>query len=435
MTGAPAIVIAAPSSGSGKTILTLGLLRAFRDAGLAAGSAKIGPDYIDPRFHEAATGRPSVNLDGWAMRRDRILRLASEAGQGADILVVEGVMGLFDHALEPGVEGCGGAAQVAATLGAPVVLVIDCSGMAQSVGALAAGFRSFAGGSSVAGVLLNRVASPRHEALLRQGCEAAGIEVLGAMPRNAGLRAPSRHLGLVQAEELPELETLIRTAAELVARHVRLDRLRALASATPAPLATALPPPVPPLGSRIAVASDLAFRFAYPHVLEGWRESGAELTFFSPLADEPPDAEADAVFLPGGYPELHAGRLSAASRFRAGIYAARDCGAAIYGECGGYMTLGRGLIDADGARHEMLGLLELETSFAERRLHLGYRHAELVSPNPLGAAGSVCRAHEFHYATTLSEEGPPLFRLPGGGSAGLVRDIVCGSFLHVIDAG
>ncbi len=435
MSGAPTFVVAAPSSGSGKTIFTLGLLRAFRDAGLAVASAKIGPDYIDPRFHEAATGRPSVNLDGWAMRRDRILRLAVEAGQGADILVVEGVMGLFDHAAEPGVEGRGGAAEVAATLGAPVVLVIDSSGMAQSVGAVAAGFRNFAAGPSIAGVVLNRVASARHEALLREGCDSAGVEVLGVLPRNAALRAPSRHLGLVQAEELPELETLIRTAAELVARNVNLDRLRSLASAPPTPLYTALPPPVPPLGSRIAVARDLAFRFAYPHVLEGWREAGAELSFFSPLADEPPSAEADAVFLPGGYPELHAGRLAGASRFREGVMTARDAGAVIYGECGGYMTLGQWLVDADGVRHEMLGLLALETSFAERRLHLGYRHAELAAPGPLGAAGSVCRAHEFHYAAVVSEEGPPLFRLPGGGSAGLVRDFVSGSFLHVIDVG
>ena len=200
MSGAPTFVVAAPSSGSGKTIFTLGLLRAFRDAGLAVASAKIGPDYIDPRFHEAATGRPSVNLDGWAMRRDRILRLAVEAGQGADILVVEGVMGLFDQAAEPGVEGRGGAAEVAATLGAPVVLVIDASGMAQSVGAVAAGFRNFAAGPSIAGVVLNRVASARHEALLREGCDSAGVEVLGVLPRNAALRAPSRHLGLVQAE-------------------------------------------------------------------------------------------------------------------------------------------------------------------------------------------------------------------------------------------
>jgi cobyrinic acid a,c-diamide synthase len=430
----PAIVVAAPSSGSGKTIVTLGLLRAFRDAGVAVGSAKIGPDYIDPRFHEAASGRPCLNLDGWAMRRERVLALAERAGEGADILVVEGVMGLFDRPSEPGVDGLGGTADVAARLDAPVVLVVDASGSAQSVGALAAGFAGFDPGVTVAGVVLNRVASARHEALLREGCAAAAIAVFGALPRRDGLRTPSRHLGLVQAEELPALEELIGRAAEAVAANVDLAAIRAVARPAQAHHGEALPPPAPPLGSRIAIASDVAFRFAYPHMLDGWRMSGAELAFFSPLDDQPPDELADAVFLPGGYPELHAGRLAASQRFAAGMRDAVDRGAAVYGECGGYMTLGEGLTDASGARHEMLGLLALETSFAERRLHLGYREATLLADNPLGAEGAVLRAHEFHYATVLREQGEPLFRLAGG-VAGLRRGAVFGSFLHVIDGG
>lgn len=430
----PGFVVAAPSSGSGKTILTLGLLRAFRDAGLVAGSAKIGPDYIDPRFHEAATGLPSVNLDGWAMRRDRVLALAAQSGEGADIVVVEGVMGLFDRPAEAGIEGFGGAAEVAKTLGAPVVLVIDASSAAQSVGAVAAGFRDFDRAVEVAGVILNRVASPRHEALLREGCAAAGVAVFGAVPRTKALATPSRHLGLVQAEEIAGLEALIESAAGLAAAHVDLEALRNIARAFAAPVSHA--PPFPPLGSRIALASDVAFRFAYPHLVRDWQGAGAEILPFSPLADESPDPSADAVFLPGGYPELHAGRIAAASRFRAGVHAAAARGAAVYGECGGYMVLGEGLVDAEGARHEMLGLLPLETSFEQRKLHLGYRDAILAVDSPLGAAGARLLAHEFHYATVTREDGAdPLFRLRNGEAAGLSRQNVAGSFLHVIDRG
>jgi cobyrinic acid a,c-diamide synthase len=435
VTPAPAFVVAAPSSGSGKTLITLGLLRAFRTAGLVVASAKIGPDYIDPRFHEAASGRPCVNLDGWAMRRARVLDLAARGGAGADLMVVEGVMGLFDHAAERGVEGRGGTAEVARLIGAPVVLVVDTSGMAQSVGAIARGFRDADPSGEVAGVILNRVASPRHEALLRAGCAAADISVLGAVPRRTALALPSRHLGLVQAQETPALERFLDEAAALIAAHVDLAALRALSRPlAPAPGAPAAVP-MPPLGQRIAVASDVAFRFVYPHVLDGWRAAGCEITPFSPLADEAPDAGADAVYLPGGYPELHAGRLASAGAFLAGLRNAAARGAVVYGECGGYMTLGDGLVDAEGARHAMAGLLPLETSFAARRLHLGYRHARLVADGPLGVRDAACRAHEFHYATTVREDGAPLFRLGDDATAGLVSGPVSGSFLHVIDCG
>ncbi|GLK81135.1 cobyrinate a,c-diamide synthase [Methylopila turkensis] len=428
-------VVAAPASGSGKTLVTLGLLRAFRDMGLAVGSAKIGPDYIDPRFHAAAAGRPCVNLDGWAMRRDRILALAAGACDGAELLVVEGVMGLFDRAAEPGVEGRGGTAEVAATLGLPVVLVVDTAGSAQSVGALADGFRRRGTGVEVAGVILNRIASARHETLVREGCAEAEMPVLGAVPRRADIATPSRHLGLVQAEEADDLEGLLARAGALIARHVDLDALRALARSPERAASHAGPSPVPPLGVRIALADDVAFRFAYPHLLDAWRSAGAEIIPFSPLADQAPDPLADAVYLPGGYPELQAGRLAGSQGFRDGMRDAAERGAAIYGECGGYMTLGEGLVDADGRRHAMLGLLPLETSFAARRLHLGYRLATLDASSPLGAAGAVYRAHEFHYASVVTERGDSLFRLEDGSACGLRRGAVFGSFLHVIDGG
>ncbi len=429
-------VVAAPSSGSGKTILTLGLLGAFRRGGVAVGSAKIGPDYIDPRFHEAATGRVSLNLDGWAMRRDRLLTLAEEAGRGADLVVVEGVMGLYDRAAEAGVNGFAAAADVARTLGAPVVLVIDVGGMAQSAGAIAAGFRAFDPAVEIAGVILNRVAGERHDELAREGCAAAGIEVFGAIPRRSGLATPSRHLGLVQAEEVTGLEDVLATAADLVGAHVDLDALHRAARAFARPVVEPAAPPLRPLGQRIAVASDVAFRFAYPHILDGWRRAGAAVVPFSPLADEPPAADIDAIFLPGGYPELHAGRLAAATRFGEGVRAAANDGVAIYGECGGYMTLGDAIIDAEGVSHAMLGLLPLQTSFSSRKLHLGYRRGRLLSDGPLGAAGGDIRAHEFHYATIISEGGADrLVRLESGAETGLRRGPVSGSFLHVIDCG
>jgi cobyrinic acid a,c-diamide synthase len=301
----------------------------------------------------------------------------------------------------------------------------------------------------VAGVIFNRVGSPRHAALLAEACAPLGVAVLGALPQAPELVLPDRHLGLVQAGEHPALEAFLARAADFADRHLDIEAI--MASARPCRLVSetfspVLPPPgLPPLGQRIAVARDVAFAFAYPFVLDGWRAAGAEITTFSPLGDEAPDGAADAVYLPGGYPELHPGRLAANTRFLAGLRAAAARGAVIYGECGGYMTLGRGLVDANGARHAMAGLLPVETSFAERALHLGYREAELVAAGPLGAVGARFRGHEFHFARLVSGEGPgvegaaPLFRCHDArgaesGTMGGRAGTVMGSFLHLVDA-
>jgi cobyrinic acid a,c-diamide synthase len=422
------LLIAAPGSGAGKTTLTLALLRALKSAGVRVASAKSGPDYIDPKFHEAASGRPCVNLDVWAMRPDAIRGLASRFGQDAECLLVEGAMGLFDGAAD----GSGSAADLAATLGLPVVLVIDCAKQAQSVAALVRGFRDHRADIVLAGLILNRIGSPRHEAMLRTALAPLGIPVVGALPRDGALSLPERHLGLVQAEEHADLGAFLETASTICARHIDLAALRALsAPVAAAPGASLLPPP----GQRIAIAGDIAFAFCYPHMLEGWRAAGAELTVFSPLADEAPDSGADAVYLPGGYPELHAGRLAAATRFMDGLRAAAARGALIYGECGGYMTLGQGLTDADGSRHAMAGLLPLETSFAKRKLHLGYRVLTPLGSTPF--AGPLS-AHEFHYATTTQESAAErLFAAQDATGAalsdmGLRAGTVMGSFAHVI---
>jgi cobyrinic acid a,c-diamide synthase len=263
------------------------------------------------------------------------------------------------------------------------------------------------------------------------------VPCLGCLPKSESLALPSRHLGLVQAGEHDGLEATIDAAADWLAPAVDLDGLAGLAR--PAPLDTAAAgPPLPPLGQRIAVARDDAFAFAYPLVLEGWRAAGAEVETFSPLADEAPSARADAVYLPGGYPELHAGRLAANAGFLEGLRAAARRGAWVFGECGGYMTLGQGLVDAAGTRHAMAGLLDLETSFAAPRLHLGYRTLTLAGGGPLGPAGTALSGHEFHYARTLREAGAAFARAGDAagadrGQTGLRAGTVAGSFLHLID--
>ncbi|MCA8878728.1 MAG: cobyrinate a,c-diamide synthase [Rhodobacteraceae bacterium] len=417
------LILAAPASGSGKTTVTLGLLRAFACRGVAVRGAKSGPDYIDPRFHEAATGADCVNLDAWAMTPARIRSLAA----GPGLLLVEGAMGLFDGAAP---DGRGATADLARHLDLPVVLVVDAARMAQSVAPLVAGFAAHDRRVRIAGVILNRVGSPRHAAMLRSALASAAIPVLGAVPREEGVSTPSRHLGLVQAAERTDLGAFLDRAADAIAGAVDLDALAGLARPLPAPLRA---PRLSPPAQVVAVADDTAFGFAYPHILADWRAGGAEIRHFSPQADDAVP-EAGFVFLPGGYPELHAGRIAASGRFLGSLRRAAASGIPVYGECGGFMVLGHGLTDAQGQRHAMAGLLDLETSFAERRLHLGYRR--VVAPKGPMAGGWA--AHEFHYATTCRAEGEPLFTATDAEGTpldpmGLRNGSVCGSFAHLID--
>jgi cobyrinic acid a,c-diamide synthase len=417
------LILAAPSSGAGKTTLTLALLRLLAREGLHVRGAKSGPDYIDPRFHEAACGAPCPNLDAWAMTPARLRSLAS----GDGLLIIEGAMGLFDGAPP---DGRGAVADLARHLDLPVVLVVDAGRMAGSIAPLVAGFAGFDPDVRVSGVMLNNVGSDRHEAMLRRALAPLGLPVLAALRRNPALAQPSRHLGLVQAAERPDLEQFLDTAADALA--TTLDRTALLALTAPLPPATTAPRLAPP-AQVIAVAQDRAFGFAYPHMLADWRAAGAEIKPFSPLADDPVP-EADFIFLPGGYPELHAGQLAANTTFMQSLKNAAQT-TDIYGECGGYMVLGEALTDAHGTQHAMAGLLPLETSFASRRLHLGYRTLTATQgPFPGTWAG-----HEFHYATTLRADGPALFAAKDAeGTAlppmGLHLGRVSGSFAHLIDS-
>ncbi len=489
------LVIAAPRSGSGKTTVTLGLLAALARRGLVVAPAKTGPDYIDTAILARTAGHPAINLDPWAMAPSRLRQLAADHAENADLLLVEGVMGLFDGAAS----GHGSTADLAQTLDLPVIFVVDSEKQSQSIAALVHGFATWRSGLRIAGIIVNRCASTRHEAMLRAALAQTSIPVLGVLPRRDSLALPERHLGLVLPGEVDAFATVVSNAAVAIEDFVDLNLLLALSSplavphappppplsgragegggsathrwtptppAPPSPLEgeagrgvaqrrtdgpppptpplkgegsarpIAPPSPLPPLGQHIAIARDDAFAFLYPHWLIDWRQSGASVSFFSPLADEVPHPDADAVFLPGGYPELHAGRLAAQQKFMTSAQTIAARGTLIYGECGGFMVLGRSLTDRDGVTHAMAGLLPHDTRIDRPRRVLGYRRLTHASPLPWPKS---LNGHEFHYSSAKKlPQGTPLFSatdalgdpLP---PMGLVHGNVMGSYAHVID--
>lgn len=434
----PGVIIAAPHSGAGKTTLTLSLLRALSRRSAPPLPAKVGPDYIDPQYHRLASGRMCLNLDTWAMKPNQMMELISAQSLQGSWMLVEGVMGLFDGARGMGRAGFGATSDLAALTGWPIVLVMDATGQGATMAAVVRGLRDHRPHLHIAAVVLNKVGSSTHVDLLRAALEEVGIPVLGAIPKGALPEIGSRHLGLAQASELRNAAKVLDGAADALLRHLDVSAFRHIAGAWSAQDRTRFPTLVPPLGQRIAVAHDPAAAFVYDHVLEGWQGAGAEVLRFSPLEDEAPDPAADAIYLPGGYPELYPGRLAAAGRFKSAVRRAAEASVPIYGECGGYMMLGRGLTDQRGERHAMLGLLEHETSFQAPRLHLGYRTVDLVGSTVLGRAGTRLFGHEFHYATlTKIGQDQPMgqARDATGRDVGLIgghRGSVVGSFFHII---
>jgi cobyrinic acid a,c-diamide synthase len=433
------LIVAAPHSGAGKTTVTLAILAALQRRGLKVRAAKAGPDYVDPAFHAAATGVAAINLDSWAMPPVLLDSLAARAAGDADIFVIEGVMGLFDGA--PGEKGRRGAtADLAAHFNLPVLLVLDIGRQAQSAAAVVRGFAGHDPAVHIAGIILNRTASERHRKIVADAIAALHIPILGALRREAGLALPERHLGLVQAGEHGDLAALTDRLATVAENDLDLDAIVAGAGPVAVPAHTDCAAALSPPGQRIALANDRAFSFVYPHLLEAWRSAGAEIICFSPLADEAPPQCADSCWLPGGYPELHAPALAAARRFSDGIRRFAET-RPVHGECGGYMVLGQSIEDADGCHHAMTGLLGHATSFAKRKLHLGYRAARLLSDGVLGPKGQIVRGHEFHYASLVTAgddaalaeisdaEGRPL------GKTGGQRGRVTGTFFHAIAAG
>ncbi|WP_037087526.1 cobyrinate a,c-diamide synthase [Neorhizobium vignae] len=435
---ARALIIGAPRSGSGKTSVTIGLLRAFARRGLKVRGIKTGPDYIDPGFHEAATHRPGLNLDSWAMAPDLLRHLARGQAEDAELLLIESAMGLFDGIVSEE-NRSGAASDLARLFHLPVLLVLDVSGQSQTAGAIAYGFAHYDPTVKIAACVLNRAGSERHKKLCGDAIQAAGIPVVGTVLRDPSLILPERHLGLVQASEHPEMDAHIERLADAMEASLDLDAIYAAAKPFNIPSGSTEKSLRPP-GQRIALAQDAAFTFLYPHLMREWRSAGAEVVPFSPLADEAPPAGCDVCWLPGGYPELHAGKLANAEKFKSGLTRFAET-KPVHGECGGYMVLGETLEDADGVTHVMTGLLSHRTSFAKRKMNLGYRQAELSEDSPIGRRGDTIRGHEFHYASVVSPGTDAAFATiaDGGGKpigpTGGRRGLVSGAFFHAIARG
>lgn len=386
----PQCLVAAASSGSGKTTFTLGLLRALNRRGLTVQGFKCGPDYIDPKFHRLACGRESVNLDLFMMSPEHVQAVYARHSAGSDAAVLEGVMGLYDGY----VRDQGSSAEVAATLGLPTILLIDARSSAFSVGAILYGMRHFRTTSEVVGVVFNRVASESHYRFLREAAEEAGVVPLGYLPKTQLLEVPSRHLGL-SLEELSTLDALPETVADLIEQHVQLDRLLELIQ-RPRPVLREEAPLSAVEGMKVAVARDQAFNFIYAENLRRLSQLG-ELVYFSPLANEAVPA-SDLVYLPGGYPEFYLDQLATADQTRLTLRDHVQRGGKVLAECGGMMYLCRELRDEQGQAYPMAGILELEATMEQMRLRLGYRKLLL--------GGQEWRGHEFHYSRIATGEEP-----------------------------
>jgi cobyrinic acid a,c-diamide synthase len=425
------LVIAAPASGHGKTTVATGLLAAFAARGTRVAGFKVGPDYIDPGYHALASGRPGRNLDPVLVGEERIGPLFAHGSAGADLAVVEGVMGLYDGRVGAG--DFGSTAHVAALLAAPVVLVVDASAQGRSVAALVHGFRSF-GSVRLAGVILNRVGSDRHEALLRDACEEVGTPVLGALRRQSAVAAPSRHLGLVPVVERSAAAAESVTAlAALVGAGVDLDAVLAVARTAPplasVPWSASFVDPAP-AGPVIAVAGGPAFSFGYPETVELLRAAGAQVSTVDPIRDEALPAGTRALVVGGGFPEVYADRLAANAPLRAAVAALATRGAPIAAECAGLLWLCRTL---DGA--EMCGVLDADATMTDR-LTLGYRDAVALTGSSVAPAGTRVTGHEFHRTTvTPRAGGTPAWAWRGAEPEGFVAGGVHASYLHLHWAG
>ncbi|MDW8405186.1 cobyrinate a,c-diamide synthase [Chloroflexus sp.] len=435
----PRLLFAAPMSGSGKTTITAGLIAALRQRGLRVAPFKCGPDYIDPGYHTLAAGRPCHNLDSWLVPPDQIASVVARRSADADLALIEGVMGLFDG--YAGDDDTGSSAHIARLTATPVIIVLDARAMARTAAALIGGLRDFDRRVQIGGVILNRVGSPRHAALIRAAVEqTVGVPVIGYVLRHEALSLPERHLGLVPVAEPGRWQEWLHEVSAQVAETVDLDRLLAIAHTAP-PLPMPAPITLSPVsGARpvIAIARDEAFNFIYPDNLDLLRAAGAELAFFSPLHDSALPAGAAALYLCGGFPELFAAQLSANQDMLAAIRAAAAAGMPIYAECGGLMYLTETLIDQHGQAFAMAGVLPGRSRMTPR-LTLGYRTITAQTATWLWHAGETLRGHEFHYSVWEGQPSalPPLYTcLPDAArpqpvSEGAVIGQTLASYIHL----
>jgi len=437
MVAIPRLVIAAPASGCGKTTVACGLMAALRARGLAVSGHKVGPDYIDPGYHALATGRPPRNLDPFLCGEDLIAPLFRHGAAGAQVAVIEGVMGLFDG-VDPALglaADFGSTAHVARLLGAPVVLVVDAARAGRSVAALAAGFAGFDPRTPVHGVILNRVASDRHERLLREALASSGTRVYGAIRRTGEIITPSRHLGLIPAAERDATaRQAMRATGELVAASCDLDALLALAGRAPGLPGPQWAPAAEPDPARpapvVAVAAGAAFTFGYTEQAELLEAAGARVAPFDPLRDEDLPQGTAGLILGGGFPEVHAAALSANERLRHRVAALAARGAPVAAECAGLLYLARTLDE-----RPMCGVLDVRATMT-RKLTLGYRHAVAAADSVLARAGDVVRGHEFHRTAAVPASGrQPAWKFATGAHEGHVTGSVVASYLHTHWAG
>ena len=426
----PRLVVAGTRSGAGKTSVATGLMAALRARGVEVASAKVGPDFIDPGYHEVATGRPGRNLDAWMCGPELMAPLAGRAAEGADVLVVEGVMGLFDGAADGSPSST---ADIAVLLDAPVVLVVDCSSQAASVAALVHGFATFDPRVQLAGVILNQLASDSHESMVRAAMASAPapVPIFGALHRDERVSWRDRHLGLVPVAERPEqVAASLAALAGLVADTCDLDALLAVARSAEPMAVEPVPMPQPVGSARIAVAGGKAFTFSYPDNVEALEAAGAEIVPFDPLVDEALPPAIDALVIGGGFPEVMAEQLGGNDRLRADVRARIDAGLVVWAECGGLLWLAATL---DG--HPMIGAVAADAVMTDR-LTLGYRSATLLVDTPLGPAGTEVRGHEFHY-THIEPSGDALELTGRTGTTvgGFASSRMLASYLHVDLAG
>ena len=437
MKNIPRLVIAATQSGAGKTTIVTGLLAALRQRGLSVQSFKAGPDYIDPGYHALASGQPAHNLDSWLTPKEILPEILAAEAESADIAIIEGVMGLYDG----GRQGISSTAEIAKIIKAPVLLVIDAKSMGASAAAIAQGFRDYDPSVKLAGVILNRLGSDTHEAMIREAMAGIDMPVYGALRRNDGLRMPERHLGLVPVEENKERE-LIGRMGEAVASQLDLDKLLALArSAEPLAIKESSLSGAGAYSCRIGVAKDEAFSFYYPASLKVLAKLGAEIVPFSPLHDEKLPA-VDGLFIGGGFPEMFAEQLAANAAMRQAIGQAAQSDMPILAECGGYMYLMDSLQDFAGVSHPMAGVFAGQAVMTEKLQMVGYVEAELQKDSLLGKAGTKLKGHEFHFSKEREpiqqDKAPFIFRKLRNNSeypAGQQVRNVLGSYLHLHFAG
>ena len=433
----PRIVIAAVSSGSGKTTITAGLLSALRRRGLRVQAYKVGPDYIDPGYHAQASGQPVHNLDTWLVPSEQMQELFFRTAQHADIAIIEGVMGLYDG----GRNGISSTAEIAKLLQAPVLLVLDVKSMGASAAAAALGFRSYDPDVSLQGVILNRLGSETHRMMIESALDKLHIPVYGAVRRDDSLKLPERHLGLLPAIENNSEEDTLNRITAAIEKQLDVEKITELARSARRFSGKQTADAVVKPRVCIAVARDEAFSFYYPESLNVLENSGACLSFFSPLHDSQLP-EADGIILGGGFPEMFAKELSANHPMLASLRRAAEKGIPIYAECGGFMYLMEQLLDFDGNAYPMAGIIPGKVQMNAKLQMVGYVTAEFLQDTVLGGQGTLLKGHEFHFSSEASvrmddERAFRLTRMRNQAEylAGYAKDNILGSYLHLHFAG